>query len=378
MASLKFYLYDALVNSWQKMDEATTGAATTAGWIVSTGTTNRSEWQSGTGSATERVATTFDAVTYPDGSLNASIFDAFRSTNAYTGDFSSANWTVVGAMRAVTNGGSQTGVLYCRLFKADSDGSNITEITSAAQASATSGTIGTAADTEVTITFNPGAWSISNQYIFLQIAWGRVAAGGMTSADVHFRTGSATTTGTRITTSTFVTTADAASAGTSAVDAAGVAITQTVASSDGVATVSGVGEAGSVLRILPIEQPNPVMRVLAVVPLHFRPQASQTVIVEADASSTGSATVTAAGVALWDVVGASVGQGTVLAEAVALWDAVGASIGTATLSADGTALWDSVASSDGVATVLGVGEDGAAPASVRVSRRTKYWMRSAS
>src|SRR5512147_2591994 len=98
MAALNFYLNDALVNSWQQLTEGTQAAATTAGWIVSTGTTNRSEWASGTGSGTERAATTFDATTYPDGSINTTIFDCFRSQNAYSGDFASANWVVTGAM----------------------------------------------------------------------------------------------------------------------------------------------------------------------------------------------------------------------------------------------------------------------------------------
>lgn len=203
MAAINLYLNDALVNSWQQLTEETQAAATTAGWIVSTGTTNRSKWQSGTGSGTERAATTFDATTYPNGTIDTTLFDCFRSQNAYSGDFAAANWTVTGAMRAVTNGGSQTGVLHLRLFKANSDGSSATEITSAIQSSATSGTIGTGADTEVTVTFNPGAFSITNQYLFFQIAWGRVAAGGMTTADVHFRTGQSTTVGTRIVTSDF-------------------------------------------------------------------------------------------------------------------------------------------------------------------------------
>jgi hypothetical protein len=202
---LKFYLYDALVNSWQKLDETTTAAATTAGWIVSTGTTNRSKWASGTGSGTERAASTFDATTYPNGTIdNATLFDCWRTQNAYTGDFASANWTVQGAMRAVTDGGTATGVLYVRLFRsANTNGSSATEITGAAQASATSAAIATTADTNVTITFNPGAFSVTNEYLFFQIAWGRVGAGGMTTSDVHFRTGSASGTGSQIDTSAF-------------------------------------------------------------------------------------------------------------------------------------------------------------------------------
>src|SRR5690349_10989099 len=95
-AIISWFLCDALVNSWQKLDEATQVAASTAGWIVSTGTTNRSKWASGTGSGTERAASTFDATTYPNGTLDTTLFDAWRTTNTYSGSFSSANWTVQG------------------------------------------------------------------------------------------------------------------------------------------------------------------------------------------------------------------------------------------------------------------------------------------
>jgi hypothetical protein len=205
-AIVSWFLCDALVNSWQKLDEATQVAASTAGWIVSTGTTNRSKWASGTGSGTERAASTFDATTYPNGTLDTTLFDAWRTTNTYNGNFSSANWTVQGTLRAVTNnGGTETGVLYVRLFRsANTDGSSATEITSAAQASATSAALQTASDVNVTVTFNPGAFSVTNEYLFFQIAWGRVGAGGMTTSDAHFRTGSSATVGTRVDSAPFV------------------------------------------------------------------------------------------------------------------------------------------------------------------------------
>ena len=89
MAAKNFYLTATTGNSWRTIDEATQAAATNAdGWVVSTGSTNHSEYAVGV----ERAASTFTGTTVPDGSLDTSLKDAFRSTNAYTGDFASANW----------------------------------------------------------------------------------------------------------------------------------------------------------------------------------------------------------------------------------------------------------------------------------------------
>jgi len=203
VAAINLYLNDARIDNWQQLTESVVTAATTAGWIVSTGTTNRSKWASGVGATAERAASTFDATTYPNGTLDTSLFDCWRSQNTYNGSFASANWVVTGAMRSVTNAGG-TGVLHVRLFKGpNANGSGATQITSAIQSSATSGAINTSTDVAVTVTFNPGAFVLNNEYLFIQVAWGRVGAGSNTTSDVHFRTGSAAGTGTRIATADF-------------------------------------------------------------------------------------------------------------------------------------------------------------------------------
>lgn len=205
MAAKTFYLMDALdAQGWQSLNDGTTqAAATSSGWIVSTGNTNHSKHQSGTGSGTERAATTFDSTTYPTGTLDTTLKDAFRSQNAISGDFASANWVFHFVVRAVTLGGSQNGRIRFRIIKADPDGSNATEITSGQQQGSLAGVITTAADFDSTLTVNPGAFTITNQYLFIQIAWERTVAGGMTTSDVHFRTGSSSSAGTRIVTSDF-------------------------------------------------------------------------------------------------------------------------------------------------------------------------------
>jgi hypothetical protein len=166
---------------------------------VSTGTTNHSEYEVGV----ERAATTFTGTGPPDGTLDTTLKDAFRSVAALTGDFANANWTFHFVVRAVTNGGAQDGRVRFRLFKADADGSNATEITAAQQQGSLVSNVSTSADFDSTLTVNPGAFAIANQYLFMQIAWERTGAGGMTSADIAFRTGSSSSAGTRITTADF-------------------------------------------------------------------------------------------------------------------------------------------------------------------------------
>jgi hypothetical protein len=63
--------------------------------------------------------------------------------------------------------------------------------------------VSTSADFDSNLTFNPGAFSISAQYLFFQIAWERTGAGGMTTSDIDFRTGSSGSVGTRVLTADF-------------------------------------------------------------------------------------------------------------------------------------------------------------------------------
>jgi hypothetical protein len=200
MAAITWYLTNTTSGSWRTIDESTQGAAKlTDGWIVSTGSTNHSEYQVGT----ERAATTFSGTTVPDGTLDTTLKDAFRTTNAYTGDFASANWTFTFSVQADTTGGAQDGRVRFRLIKAAADGSSATEITSAQQQASLVTNVDVAGTFESALTVNPGAFSVSGQYLFVQIAWERTGAGGMTSADIHFLTGTASNAGTRIVSSNF-------------------------------------------------------------------------------------------------------------------------------------------------------------------------------
>jgi hypothetical protein len=184
-------------------------ASPVTGWIVSTGSTNHSPFNS----QVEQAASTFVDTNPPDGSIDTSTGDCLRSTNQYSGDFASANWVVHFAARANTNGGAQDGRMRCRLFRsANADGSSATEITAAQQQGGLVADLATSATQVSSATFNPGAFSVSGEYIFIQLAWERTGAGGMTSSDVNMRIGNGSGTGTRVISASFTATSPSGSA----------------------------------------------------------------------------------------------------------------------------------------------------------------------
>lgn len=201
MAVLTWYGMNTLVSVHQEMSETSPGADATSspnvGWIVSTGATNHSELDAGV----ERAASTFVGTTVPDGTPDVTLGDCLRSTNTYSGDFASANWEVHFVCIAVTNGGAQDGRIRFRLLRgANADGSGATEITAAQQQGSLVTDLATSAQQDSTLTFNPGAFTVTGEYIFVQLAWERTGAGGMTTADVVMRIG---TTATRVVSSNF-------------------------------------------------------------------------------------------------------------------------------------------------------------------------------
>ena len=98
------------VGVYSEVSETSPGAEAYAspvtGWIVSTGA--GPHW-SGLGPQLERAATSFTGTQQPDGSIDTTNGDAWRTLNSYSGTFAAANWEFHGAVRANTNGGTQDG-----------------------------------------------------------------------------------------------------------------------------------------------------------------------------------------------------------------------------------------------------------------------------
>lgn len=204
MAVVTWYLTSASASIGSDLSLSDPGAegyrSPTTGWIVSTGTTNRSEYRNDV----EQAASTFADTNPPDGSLDTTNGDFWVSPSAITGTFASGNWTISVAVRAQTNGGAHDGLAYARIFRGpNQDGSSATEVTSAATAGTGVTNLATSATQVSTVTVNPGAFAVSDEYIFIQIAWGRTGAGGMTNSDVNLRVGNGSGTGSRVVTSDF-------------------------------------------------------------------------------------------------------------------------------------------------------------------------------
>lgn len=204
MAALTWYLTNTAVDTiWQELSETAPGSATSSpnvGWTVAkVAATNYSAFLVGT----ERASGTFGATALPAAaSLNTGgNGDGLRTTNKYTGAFASANWSFTFEITAVGAGGTQDGRFRLRLYRSvNANGSSATEITSAVQTTTTVTNLATSATTELTLTFNPGAFSVSGEYLFVQLAWEISGAGGSNSCDVILRVGANET---RIVTSTF-------------------------------------------------------------------------------------------------------------------------------------------------------------------------------
>lgn len=204
MPTLTLRADTALANSFHTMPESDVAAASFAdGWTVAkVASGNDSEYLIGT----KRASTTFttEAGAPKPGVLGTgAAANAFRTLNAYDGQFDAAAWTLTFAARATT-ASSQAGRVRCRVFASvNADGSGARELTGATQVGTTSAALSTTADVTSVVTWTPAAAIVAaNEYLFFVLAWEITTASGSTSSDVVFRTGQSAG-GTRIVTSNF-------------------------------------------------------------------------------------------------------------------------------------------------------------------------------
>lgn len=173
-----------------------------SGWIPGTGSTNHAAMDNGV----EVPMASFVNTNDPDGTLNTTTGDAFRTQYPLTGDFASGNWLWFVECSYDTGFSTCQGRIRFRLFRgASPTGSDAVEITSGQLQGSIAIMDGTSTQNESQLTFNPGAFSLNNEYLFVQCAWERTVAGSMSSNDVHWRGNN--TTYTRLETSTFTPTA---------------------------------------------------------------------------------------------------------------------------------------------------------------------------
>lgn len=207
MAAITWYLTSNLAGTaQQEMSEVDPGAEAFASPVYGfiTGTVAATNYASAD-AQTEVPSASFGATAQPDGSIvtTANAGDCWRSTNTYNGTFATANWTAHLCIRANTSaGGTSRGRV--RVFSGpNADGSGATERTAAAQVCSTV-TPATGTTTDSTLAFSVTGWTTSGaEYIFIQIGWETVTAGGMTTNDENFRVGNASGLGSRMISASF-------------------------------------------------------------------------------------------------------------------------------------------------------------------------------
>jgi hypothetical protein len=213
MAAITWYATNNLVSGvHQEMSETDPGTEANAspqtGWVVGTGATLHASFDA----QTSVPSASFTATTQPDGTpvTTAGAGDCLRSTNALTGSFASGNWQVHFCVRGVTQAGTQDGRIRFRLLRgANADGSGATDISGAQQQGSLVSNLLSTVTQDSSLTFNPGVINVANEFIFIQLAWERTGAGGMTTTDVAMRIGNASGNGTRVISADFTATVPA-------------------------------------------------------------------------------------------------------------------------------------------------------------------------
>jgi len=193
MAAKTFYLVNSAgpgttSGSLQDGGSAPTTATTGTGWTVGTGSTNYARMAYGSKVASGSFATG----PYPNTTFTLAA--SWQSQNTINGSFAAGTWTFNIPVIAVTAGGAQSGAAYVRVWRsANANGSSGTQITTASVTLSTVTSLSTSTQQISTGTVSMAAATLTNEYLFIEIAWRRTVAGGGTTADVVIRVGSAGT-----------------------------------------------------------------------------------------------------------------------------------------------------------------------------------------
>jgi len=192
MPAITFRLGAGQDGNFAAMNEVDqTAASRTDGWTVAkVASGNSAEYIAGTKQASG--ALTSQTTTPKPAAFNtgAAAANAIKSAAQYSGSFAATAWTLTFAVRAGT-ASSQAGRIRCRVFTSqNANGSGATERTGATQVGTTSAALSTTADVTTVVTWTPGtAFTVSNEYIFIVIAWEITTASGSNNGDVVMRTG---------------------------------------------------------------------------------------------------------------------------------------------------------------------------------------------
>jgi hypothetical protein len=118
----------------------------------------------------QRQPADFNTTVQPDGNIDNVHGDCLRTQNTYTGYFAAGNWTISFGLRASSVNVPAACTLRARIFRSkDPGGANATELT--ASPLATTGFNGSSSLVQsINVTWNPGAFSLQNEYLFFELA----------------------------------------------------------------------------------------------------------------------------------------------------------------------------------------------------------------
>lgn len=171
--------------SWLDLQDggsAITVAVSSSGWTNGTAVTSR---YAKLAALTVQPSTAFGTTALPTAPLDAVNGDAFR-TALLNGHFATGTWQLDMWLFGSTSNGQVR--IDVRLFRsANADGSAATEVTSAAQIGSTANVIG--GQSVSVVRWVQPAFTLSNEYLFIQVACETVAAGSSGTATVKLGTG---------------------------------------------------------------------------------------------------------------------------------------------------------------------------------------------
>lgn len=170
---------------------APTASTSTTGWTVGTEPAADSSRLS---FGIEKPRTSFLATLQPSGAPSQEnghwAEDCFRISAATTGDFSAGTWYSSLSVIAVTAGADQDGRARVRLWRSSSESAQTpTEITAGVMIGGATTNLATTVAQSSSASTQIGAFSLANEYLFMQCAWEVTGAGGGTTRDVLVRLG---------------------------------------------------------------------------------------------------------------------------------------------------------------------------------------------
>ena len=120
----------------------------------------------------ERANATFASTAQPSGEPLGLAQDSWRISATTTGDFSAGTWYSSVSVIAVTSGGFQDGRARFRLWRSgNADGTTATEITAGTMVGSLVTNLSTTVAQSSSASTQIGAFSVANEYVFLQVAW---------------------------------------------------------------------------------------------------------------------------------------------------------------------------------------------------------------